>query len=111
MNQHSIFINQSGSCCLVSIHHGLYYDIQMIQCAGVCVLSWSGQREKGGVMGERAKEINACGERLFSAVKGSSSVIESFSAELMRGLFMLYRPSRSVDFRLNTGLTTEDKVM
>lgn len=37
MNQHGIFINQSWSCCLVSIHHELYDDIQMIQCGGVCV--------------------------------------------------------------------------
>lgn len=60
----------------------------------MCVraLRRSGQREEGGVMGERPREINGCVERLFSAVRGPSSVIESFSAELMRGLFMLYRP-------------------
>ncbi len=70
MNQRGIFINQNWSCCLVSIHHGLYYDIQMIQCEGVCVLSWPGQREREGARGERAREINACRERLFSAVRG-----------------------------------------
>lgn len=34
----------------------------------MCILSWPGQRE-GGVKAERTREINACGERLFSAVR------------------------------------------